>query len=141
MAASVMFQLSGAISVGDRTTDDLLPASEAGSVPWEATGALPANLASHPRLRLTPAALVAMKATIASDPLAATVSNALQHYGETLLKAPVVNCSLAGVEHSASLEQNLFLAVGTSRFWRVLAPLLHRNRCSDGATEFCYRYG
>jgi hypothetical protein len=125
VAASVMFQLSGAISAGDRTTDDLLR-TEAASEAWEATGSLPTNLANHPRLRLTPAALVAMKATIASDPLAATVSNALQQYGETLLKAPVVNCSLAGVEHSASLEQNVFFAIGMSRSLRVPAPLLYR---------------
>ena len=57
-------------------------------------------LAPHPRLRLTPAALVVMKAKIAADPLAATVAAQLAEYGATLLAAPVVNCSLAGVEDS-----------------------------------------
>ena len=61
---------------------------------------LMANLAPHPRLRLTPAALATMKAKIASDPLAATVAVQLAEYGAKLLDLPVVNCSLAGVEHS-----------------------------------------
>ena len=58
------------------------------------------TLAPHPRLRLTPDAVAAMEAKIARDPLAATVAEQLRKHGEALLVAPLVNCSLAGVEDS-----------------------------------------
>jgi hypothetical protein len=60
----------------------------------------PQQILPHPRLRLTPFALATMRAKIESDPLAATVAAQLRDYGATLLNSPVVNCSLAGVEHS-----------------------------------------
>lgn len=62
--------------------------------------AILSQLAPHPRLRLTPDALTAMKSKIARDPLAATVAEQLAQHGNELLSQPVVNCSLAGVENS-----------------------------------------
>ena len=58
------------------------------------------SLVPHPRLRLTPRGLTAMKAKIASDQVAANVASELIEYGQTLVLAPVVNCTLTGVENS-----------------------------------------
>ena len=84
------------------------------------------NLAPHPRLRLTPAALAAMKAKIAKDPLAATVADQLAQYGNELLSKPVVNCSLTGVENSllAQARAVLDLTYTLPRPWSSHRPAL-----------------
>jgi len=57
-------------------------------------------LTPHPRLRLTETALKKIKTTVATDRTAEAIAAALVQHGTELLDAPVVNCSLAGVEHS-----------------------------------------
>ena len=89
MALLLLQQDSTAVAAGQ---ERLLPQQQ----PHTAAAAL----VPHPRLRLTPTGLAAMEAKIAADPVAANVAAQLAEYGETLLSAPVVNCTLTGVENS-----------------------------------------